>query len=128
MIARPPSLAGIVTVVGGAFTLAGGLVLWVVGTVLAHVFGLSSPLFLGGVIVGVLTIGAGAGMWLAPKARRALGVLALACAVASIPLAFGGFVVGFLLTAIGGALALARLRPPVVVVRSSSPGSSPPWT
>lgn len=124
-----PVLAAVLTVVGGAFVLAGGLVLWVLGTVLAHVVGLSSPWFLGGVVLGVLTVGTGAAMWLVPRARRVLGWLALGCAVASIPLAFGGLVVGFVLTAIGGAISAARLRPRVVVVaHPSSSGPSPPWT
>jgi hypothetical protein len=126
---RPPVLAAILTIVGGVFVLSGGLVLWVIGTVLAHLFGLSSPLFLGGVLLGVVTIGSGGGMWLLPRARRVLGAVALACAVASIPLAFGGFVVGFVLTAVGGAIALARPRRRVVVVTTSTTsGPSPPWT
>ncbi|HYA10391.1 MAG TPA: DUF6114 domain-containing protein [Thermoplasmata archaeon] len=126
---RRPVLAAVLTVVGGAFVLAGGLVLWVIGTVLAHEFGLSSPLFVGGVVLGLLTMALGGLMGLVPRARRLLGALALACAVASIPLAFGGFVVGFVLTAIGGAIAVARPPRRVVVVTAGSPsGPSPPWT
>jgi len=122
-------LAALLTMVGGAFVLAGGLVLWVVGTVLAHVFGLSSPVFLGGVVVGVVALLVGGLLWLVPSARRALGAVALACAVASIPLAFGGFVLGFVLTAVGGAIAVARPpRTVVVVTASHPPGPSPPWT
>lgn len=125
---RAPLLASVLTVVGGAFVLAGGLVLWAVGTVLAHVFGLASPLFLVGVLVGAITIGAGGLMAVVPRAARPLGAVALACAVASIPFAFGGLVVGFVLTAIGGAIAVARPRHRVVVVHASSSGPSPPWT
>lgn len=126
---RPPDLAAVLTIVGGAFVLAGGLVLWAVGTVLAHVFGLSSPLFLGGVVVGLIAVVAGGLLGLVPRLRRVLGAVVLACAVASIPLAFGGFVVGFLLTAIGGGIAVARPRRRVVVVSAASPpGASPPWT
>ncbi len=124
-----PWLASILTMVGGAFVLAGGLVLWVIGTVLAHVFGLSSPLFLAGVVLGLVTVIAGGAMALVPRARRPLGALALGLAVASIPLAFGGFVVGFVLTAIGGAIALARPRRRIVIVTApSSAGPAPPWT
>jgi hypothetical protein len=123
-----PTLAAVVTVVGGAFILAGGLVLWAVGTVLSHLFGLASPLFLGGVILGLLTVAVGGLMAFLPRARRLLGAVALACAVASIPLAFGGFVVGFVLAAVGGAIALSRGPRQVVVVRPSGVGRSPPWT
>ena len=126
---RPPVLAAVLTIVGGAFILAGGLVLWVLGTVLAHVFGLSSPLFLGGVVVGTVTILAGGLLWLVPAGRRVLGAVVLACAVASIPLAFGGLVLGFVLAAVGGAIAVARPPRRVVVVATSHPaGPSPPWT
>lgn len=126
---RPSLLAGILTVVGGGFVLAGGLVLWALGTVLSHLFGFSSPVFLGGVVVGLVAIGVGALMGVIGRGRRVLGAIALGCAVASLPLAFGGFVVGFLLTAIGGAIALARpRRPTVVVTTASAPGPSPPFT
>lgn len=126
---RPPLLAAVLTMVGGAFVLAGGLVLWVLGTVLAHVLGLWSPLFLGGVALGLLTIAVGGLMGVLARARRPLGALALACAIASIPLAFGGLVVGFVLTAIGAAIAISRPPRRVVVVRASpSSGPSPPWT
>jgi hypothetical protein len=125
---RPPLLASVLTVVGGAFIFAGGLVLWIVGTVLAHVFGLASPLFVVGVVLGAVTIAAGGLMALVPRAVRPLGAIALACAVGSIPFAFGGLVVGFVLTAVGGAIAVARPRRQVVVVHASSSGPSPPWT
>lgn len=121
-------LAAVLTVVGGAFILAGGLLLWVVGTVLAHLVGLSSPLFVGGVIVGLVTIVVGGLMPFLPRAGKLLGAVALACAVASIPLAFGGFVVGFVLAVIGGAVAYTRARPEVVVSNAPASGRSPPWT
>jgi len=126
---RPPLLAAVLTMLGGAFVLAGGLVLWLLGTVLAHVLGLWSPWFLGGVVLGFLTVAVGGLMGVVSRARRPLGAVALACAVASIPLAFGGLVVGFLLTAIGGAIAISRPPRRVVVVQASpSSGPSPPWT
>lgn len=126
---RPPVLAAVLTIVGGAFILSGGLVLWLLGTVLAHAFGLASPLFLGGVVLGIVTVLAGGLLWLVPAGRRALGAVVLACAVASLPLAFGGFVLGFVLTAVGGAIAVARPPRRVVVVTGSHPtGPSPPWT
>lgn len=122
-------LAAVLTIVGGAFVLTGGLVLWVLGTVLAHVFGLSSLWFLGGVVLGVVTMLVGGLLWWVPAGRRVLGAVALACAVASIPLAFGGLVVGFVLTAVGGAAAMARPPRRVIVVTTASPqGPAPPWT
>ncbi len=124
-----PTVASVLTIVGGVFVLVGGLVLWIVGTVLAHVFGLSSPLFFGGVLLGLVTIVLGGLLAAVPRARRALGAAVLVCAVASLPLAFGGFVVGFGLTAVGGAIALARSRPRVIVTTASTPsGRPPPWT
>jgi len=126
---RPTALAAALTIVGGAFILTGGLILWILGTVLAHVVGLSSPLFLGGIVLGLVAVAVGGLMWVVPGARRVLGAVALACAAASIPLAFGGLVVGFVLTAVGGAIAVARPRRRVVVVTTaSSSGPSPPWT
>ena len=124
------ALAAVLTIAGGVFVLTGGLLLWLVGTILAHLLGLSSLLFLGGVLLGVVTIVVGALIWLLPRAHRVLGAVALACAAASIPLAFGGLVLGFVLTAVGGAIAFARLRRTVVVVegRPVAPGRSPPWT
>jgi Family of unknown function (DUF6114) len=124
---RRPLVAAGFTILGGAFIAAGGFVLWAIGTILAHVVGLSSPLFLVGLLVGLVTIVAGVLMLAVPRAARGMGAVALACAVASIPFAFGGFVLGFVLTSVGGALALARPRR-VVVVTGPAQGPSPPWT
>ena len=126
---RRPSLAAILTLLGGGFVIGGGLVLWALGTGLALVFGLSRSWYFGGFLVGLVVVAAGGSMWLVPGARRISGAIAIACAAASVPLAFGGFVVGFLLTAVGGAIAAARPQPRVVVVPSPpSSGPSPPWT
>ena len=122
-------LAAVLTTVGGGFLLAGGLALWLVGSILSRLFGLSSPLFLAGAVVGMVAILTGVLMAFVGRGRRILGAIGLGCAVASIPLAFGGFVVGFVLVAVGGAIALARPRRSVVVVSASSPsGRPPPWT
>jgi hypothetical protein len=124
-----PSLAAILTLLGGGFILGGGVVLWTLGTGLALVFGLSRSWYFGGFLVGLMVVALAGLMWLAPGTRRVSGAAAIACAAASVPLAFGGFVVGFALTAIGGAIAVARPPPRAVVVPSpSSSEPSPPPT
>jgi hypothetical protein len=120
-------LAAALTIVGGLFIMAGGVLLWLVGGLLAHLYPWASVVFLGGVFAGAIAVGSGGAMLAIPRARRAFGVLALLCAGASIPLAFGGFVIGFVLTAAGGAIAAARLRR-VVVVTGTSTGRAPPWS
>ncbi len=124
----PPYLAAVLTVLGGAFIAAGGLVLWALGTVLATVFHFSSPVFLLGLLDGLVTVVAGGLMLTVPAARRLFGGVAMACAVASIPFAFGGFVVGFGLTAVGGAIATARPLARTVVTTFPGMGRPPPWT
>ncbi len=122
-----PYLSGGLTIVGGAFIAAGGFVLWAIGTILAHVFGFSSPLFLIGLVVGLIAAVAGALMLAVPRLSHVLGAVAIACAILSIPFAFGGFVFGFVLTAVGGAMALARHRI-YVIAAAPGQGPSPPWT
>jgi hypothetical protein len=121
-------VASVFSVLGGAFILAGGLLLWLVGTVLAHLLRLSSPLFIVGVLVGVVAMAAGALLPFVARARRPLGAVIVACAVLSIPFAFGGFVLGFVLAAIGGTLALVRPAGGVWVRARGPTSGSPPWT
>ncbi len=121
-------LAAAMTGVGGALITTGGLVLWLIGTVLAHVFHFSSAVFVVGVLVGLLAMACGGAIALVPRARRLLGAVALACAVISIPFAFGGFLLGFALTAAGGALAIVQPRFPVAGAGSPPWGRPPPWT
>ena len=123
-----PYLAAFLTIVGGAFVVVGGLLLAIVGTVLAHLLGFSSAVFYVGLVVGLLTMLVGALMLVVPSARRGLGFVAIALAVASIPFAFGGLVVGFVLTAIGGAAAAVRPRWVVIATPGSPGGPAPPWT
>jgi len=126
---RPPLLAAVLTAVGGVFVLVGGLLLWRAGTVLVTVFGLPRPWFVGGVVLGLLTIATGVLLRVANRGRRVLGAFAIAFAVASIPLAFGGLVLGFGLTAVGGAMAAARPAREGMVRTSPVPsGRPPPWT
>lgn len=126
---RPPVLPTVLTVVGGGFVLAGGLVLGRFGTALATVFGLSRPWYFGGAVLGLLTVVTGVLMGVVPRARRVLGAVALAFAFASIPLAFGGLVLGFGLTAVGGAMSAARPGRKVVVYPATSRSDpSPPGT
>ncbi len=121
-------LAGGFSVLGGALILANGLLVWLLGLLLAHEFGIPSSLFVIGALLGVVTIAAGVLVVFLAPVRRALGGVIVACAIASLPFAFGGFVVGFVLAMIGGTLAL--VRPSLTYwVRGRGPTSgSPPWT
>ncbi len=121
-------LAPTVTAVGGLFILAGALRLWVGDASLARVFPLGSLAYLGGVLLGILTVAVGLLMATLSGGRHALGAVALGAAAASIPLAFGGFVVGFALVAVGGASALSPRRAGDPAAGAPTPGRAPPWS
>ena len=105
-----PVAAGILTIVGAFFILAGGVFFALVGTVLA-LFGFFSGLFLLGLLVGFLTLIAGLLMLAVPAGHTIWGVLAIVLALVSLPVALGGFLIGFILTLVGGILAVTWRRP-----------------
>ncbi len=123
-----PILAAILTAVGGALITTGGFVVWLFGAALEHFFHFSTPLFVVGVGVGLVTMACGGLMAAVPRLRRSLGAVALACAVLSIPFALGGLVLGFGLAAAGGALAIVQVHFPVTAPGNPPWGRPPPWT
>jgi Family of unknown function (DUF6114) len=122
-----PVVAPILTIVGGGFIAVGGAVLAFIGTILATVFGFSSALYLVGLAVGLLTIAAGALLWLLPSGRRPIGIVVMLLAALSVPFAFGGFVVGFLLAVMGGVMAIVTRPPNGPVPASPAAARAPPW-
>lgn len=126
---RPPPTAALLTAVGGGLIAVAAFLEERTPGAVPRLFGVPAAGSVGGLVAGVAAALAGVLMLTTPPSRRSLGVVALACAVASVPLAFGGFVVGFVLVAVGGAMPFARPRPEMAVVPSpSATGRSPPWT
>jgi hypothetical protein len=104
-----PVAAGVLTIVGGFFILAGGLAFAVAFAIFA-VLGFVSGFFLLGLLVGALTILVGILMIVFPSGHSFFGIVAVALALTSILVALGGFIVGFLCALIGGILALRWTR------------------
>ncbi len=116
-----PIAAGALTILGGLFIIAGGLVLAFIGGILAAFLGPFSGLFLLGLAVGFLTFVLGILLILLPFAHTVFGIVVVVLAFVSLPFAFGGFVLGFVLALVGGILAIAWSPPPrspIVTVES----------
>lgn len=107
-MARPVA-AGVLTIVGGFFILGGGILVAILGAVLAA-FGFFSGFFFVGLGLGLLTIIVGVLMIAIPSGHLLWGALAIVFAVASIPFALGGVILGFILALVGGIVAV-RWKP-----------------
>ncbi len=127
VLGRRPTLAGLITIVGGFFILVGGLFLALFGIVLVDLHVPGGRLFFIGAIDGLVTILVGALIVALPPAKTALGIAAIVLAFVSLPFALGGFLIGFLLTVVGGGLAIAW-RPFVLVAGPPPGGPQPPWS
>ncbi len=124
MTGKRPTVAMVLSAIGGLFILMEGIALIYTGSFLSALFGGLLPGPLGGTPVAILTtlgiIGVALGigvmalgvvMFIKPKLSKKLGILVVLLSVASI--AFGGFFLGLILGAVGGILGLRyKAQPP----------------
>src|SRR5579875_767093 len=97
--------AVVLTILGGIAIAASAAWLAAYHYSYATLPGMPAAWFGVGVILGIITIIAGAVMWDA-RAQLAMGILAIILALVSIPFSFAGYIVGFVLTIVGGVLAV----------------------
>jgi Family of unknown function (DUF6114) len=107
---RVPGLAILLTVAGGFFLFAGGVVMAIFGIAVSLV-GLHGEILFTGLLVALLVWVMALLMWLVPTARVAWGAVTVLLAVLSLLFNLvGGLLLGFLLTAAGGLLAVFSRR------------------
>jgi len=109
--ARPVG-AGVLTILGGLFILAGGATVALFGILVFAIFGAYSGLWLVGLLLGALTMLLGVLMMVVPVGHPVLGVLAIVFACLAVGFALAGFLVGTVLAVLGGIQAIRWRRPP----------------
>lgn len=98
---------------GGAFALAGGLVIVLLPAGQFTVLTLPGVAGLAGFLLGGVIAAMGLLLWLQPEHRAVLGIAIVLLAIASFVYSnLGGFLLGMLLAIIGGCLGLAWVTTP----------------
>jgi hypothetical protein len=120
-MSEKPTVAFILSLIGGIFVLIGGLILWFVGAVLTFfLFGVGGIFGIFGTICGLLMIIGAVMMYSNPRSHISWSIVVLIFAILSWIGALGGLLIGFILGLIGGILGIIW-RPSITQVQPLSP-------